>query len=397
MRLSLASLHPRVLSGQIDSLVGLGRVLQRRGHVVTIVTPFESEGLLTGSLASIDTGPHSLTIAATRMLRSLPRIVEAAQSSDLVHFALPTPAFSAVADIVQSLVQVPVVVAYEGHLAQAHRVLAWARLQKSWKTLLPLWGINNGAFARISAYRCPAYIVSSDYQRRELEKLGAPPARVSVLPNVVEAAKLRTGGRVAARQMLHLPDDRPTVGYIGHFNDVKGVDILAHAFTLLADELPNVTLALAWSGQGNPEPVRRALGHVADRVSWLGKVHVGRFLAAIDVLALPYRHTAGQGAFPSLVLEALHAGCPLTTSRLPLIEEIVVNGQTGMLSAPDNATELASHLRALLSSEPAREAMRRAQTATATSRFSPERLGTAYERVYQSLLPARASRAVTAA
>ena len=45
------------------------------------------------------------------------------------------------------------------------------------------------------------------------------------------------------------------VGYIGHFNDVKGVDLLASAFSSLVRSGRDVNLALAWSGQGDPRPM----------------------------------------------------------------------------------------------------------------------------------------------
>src|SRR5689334_3170719 len=108
MRLCLATLHPRVLSGQIDNLVGLGRALRRRGHDVTFVAPFSTERLLIDSLVSLDSGPHRLAVAAARMIRTIPRIIEAAQGADLLHLALPTPAFSPVADLVQTCTGIPI-------------------------------------------------------------------------------------------------------------------------------------------------------------------------------------------------------------------------------------------------------------------------------------------------
>ncbi|MFO1533883.1 MAG: DEAD/DEAH box helicase, partial [Thermoplasmatota archaeon] len=44
------------------------------------------------------------------------KFVQAARNADLVHLALPTPAFACLGDIVQHAAPVPVVVAFEGHL-----------------------------------------------------------------------------------------------------------------------------------------------------------------------------------------------------------------------------------------------------------------------------------------
>jgi len=46
------------------------------------------------------------------------------------------------------------------------------------------------------------------------------------------------------RRRLGLPASAPIVGYVGHFNDVKGVDVLAEGFARLRARLPEATLGL---------------------------------------------------------------------------------------------------------------------------------------------------------
>jgi len=188
----LASLHPKVLSGQIDSLAGLGRALTRRGHTVTLVAPFDTGGLLDRSLISLDAGSHRLTGAAMKMLRTIPRIIAAAHEADVVHLALPTPAFSWVGDIVQSGTTTPVIVSYEGHIAPGGQLLRPSRLRRSWRTYLPLWAVNNGVFGRMTSYTAARYVVSSEYQRQELAALGAPAERRSCSATEATVASVST-------------------------------------------------------------------------------------------------------------------------------------------------------------------------------------------------------------
>ncbi len=388
MEICLASLHPKVLSGQIDSLAGLGRALTRRGHAVTLVAPFNTDGLLDRSLISLDAGTHRLTGAALKMIKTIPQVIAAAKEADVLHLALPTPAFSWVGDVVQAGTATPVMVSYEGHLAPARQLLRPSRLRRSWRTYLPLWGVNNGMFGRATRYAAARYVVSSDYQRRELAALGAPAERLDVLSNVVEEEKLVRCAPDLARRQLGLPEGKKLIGYIGHFNDVKGVDVLATAFAQLVRRQPEAHLVLAWSGQGNPEPVRAPLAGLDGHVTWLGKVHVGTFLCALDALALPYRCTAGQGAYPSLVIEALHAGCPLVTSRLPLLEELLGPTETALLCAPEQPAALAAQLETLLVDEQRTARMRAAQQLVARHRFAPDVLALHYEMIYEAMLPA---------
>jgi len=388
MEICLASLHPKVLSGQIDSLAGLGRALTRRGHTVTLVAPFNTDGLLDRSLISLDAGTHRLTGAAMKMVKTVPQVIAAADDVDVLHLALPTPAFSWVGDVVQARTSTPAMISYEGHLAPARQLLRPSRLRRSWRTYLPLWGVNNGLFGRSTRYSAARYVVSSDYQRQELIALGAPVDRLDVLSNVVEQDKLVRCDPDVARRQLGLPVDKKVIGYIGHFNDVKGVDVLATAFAQLVRRQPEAHLVLAWSGQGNPAPVRAPLAGLEGHVTWLGKVHVGTFLCALDALALPYRCTAGQGAYPSLVIEALHAGCPLVTSRLPLLEELLGPTETALLCAPERPSALATQLETLLVEEQRTAQMRIAQQLVARRRFAPDVLALHYERIYEAMLPA---------
>jgi glycosyltransferase involved in cell wall biosynthesis len=379
-------MHPRILSGQIDSLAGLGRGLVRRGHEVDLVAPFDVTGLLDRDLVVLDGGPRGLVPAARSMLGTVPRLIQAARGCDLVHLALPTPAFGWLADLVQIRAGVPTIASFEGHLAHAGQFLRVLRHPVSVRSYLPLCGVNNRLFGRISFHRCDAYIVGSDYQRDELVALGYPPDRIAVLPNVVEDGKLGTCEPRLARRLLRLPLDRPIVGYVGHFTDVKGVDVLADAFRTVAESVPDAMLALAWSGQGDDALIRRRLAGLEDRVIWLSKVHVGTFLCALDVLALPYRSTAGQGAYPSLVLEALHVGRPLVTTDLPLLREITNRGDVALTCPPERADLLAANVATLLGSEQQRRRMAQTQRQLARDRFASSVLLPRYEALYASVL-----------
>jgi len=270
-------------------------------------------------------------------------------------------------------------------------------LRRSWKTYLPLWGVNNGLVARLGPHSAPLYVVSSDYQGRELRSIGVPGDRIAIVPNIIEYSKLSQCEPEIARRQFGIALDGEVLGYIGHFNDVKGVDVLARAFLEVARERPSSRLALAWSGQGNGDEIRHLLTPVKDRVTWLGKVHVGRFLSAVDVLALPYRLTAGQGAYPSLVLEAMHAGRPVVTSALPLLEELVGQDQVALLCPPEDHAALAQNVLQLLASPARRQEMAAAQIRVMATRFAPEALAAQYESLYDSLVSKKETTASSAA
>jgi glycosyltransferase involved in cell wall biosynthesis len=391
MRLCLASLHPRILSGQIDSLAGLGRGLIARGHAVELVAPFDVTGLLERDLAALDGGPRSLPAAVGAMVATVPRLVGSARGHDLVHVALPTPAFGWLADLIRARSGVPTIVGFEGHLAAPRQLGRALRRPALLRGYLPLCAVNNRLLGRVGARLGDAYVVSSEYQRAELLALGYAADRIAVLPNAVEDGKLGTCDPRLARRLLGLPADRPIVGYLGHFNDVKGVDVLAEAFRAVAERVPGAALALAWSGQGDDRSIRARLAGLEEQVVWLRKVHVGTFLCAIDVLALPYRSTAGQAAYPSLMLEVLHVGRPLVTTDLPLLREITAGGEVARACPPEQPGRLAAGIAELLGSERARDRMSEAQRGLARRRFARASLIPRYEALYASVLGLRAA------
>ncbi len=191
-----------------------------------------------------------------------------------------------------------------------------------------------------------------------------------------------------------MPPGQPLVGYAGHFNYVKAADVLATSFAALARERPDLRLAIAWTGQGAPESVRQTLGAVAGQVSWLGKVDIAAFLSAIDMLVLPYRSSAGQSAFPALMVEAMHIGCPLVTTDLPLIKEMVEHERTALLCPPERPDLLAVQMKRLIESDLLRQRLSAASRTVAAERFDPDVLAGRYEELYSELIrqPAHSER-----
>ncbi|MBI3966616.1 MAG: glycosyltransferase family 4 protein [Chloroflexi bacterium] len=392
MRICLASIHPRALSGQIDCLAGLARELTVLGHEVRVVSAFEEAALLHGDrLALCDGDGGALLPKVGRIRRILGALARHAAEADVVHFNLPTPAFALLADVLQMHTQTPVVVGYEAHLAPFGELLGSRRLLAAPLFYLPRLAINNALIARLTVRRAARYIVSSQMQAAELVATGADPARVVVIPNVIDAGKLPSYSRREARWQLGLPPGRLVV-YIGHYHDVKGVDVLAAAFAHIARAIPEARLILAWSGLGSPRPVESIIARegLSDRVVRFGKVDVAKALASADVVALPYRLSIGQAAYPGLVLETMVVGRPLVTTDLPLLRELVADSQTALLCPPDSPAALADSVLRLLADHELAGRLVAAQKSAMRRRFRPSLLTRQYEKVYEDVLAEQA-------
>ena len=389
MRVALASIHPRPLSGQIEGLVGLAQALQARGHSVQVVSAFSSRDLLsTDRMPLAAKSQRILLDQPARMTRILVRLVRLAPQLDVIQLNLPTPAFSIYADLLQTLVRVPVLVGYEAHLVDARDLFRFDCLRAAPDFYLPRLLINNHLVARLTLRRAAGYVVSSQYQKTELISLGVAPEHIHLLPPILPRDKLMRAPHETMRAAL--PAGR-LVTFVGHYNHVKGVDVLIRAFQALAPRAPEARLVLAWSGVGSNRRVAQLLADraLAGRVIQLGQVRVPDLLSGSDVVVLPYRLTIGQAAYPATLLEVFAANVPLVTSDLPLLRELTDGGKTALLVPPDDPFALAAAIERVLN-EPALAAQMVAAQRELVQQIQPLRVVQEYERLYGQIIARQA-------
>jgi len=389
MRVALASIHPRPLSGQIEGLVGLAQELQARGHSVQVVSAFPSRDLLGANRAQLATKPHRIFLdQPSRMAHILVRLVRLAPQVDVIQLNLPTPAFAIYADLLQTLVRVPVIIGYEAHLVSARDLLRRDRLCAAPDFYLMRLLINNHLVARLTLRRAAGYAVSSQYQKAELISLGIAPEHIHLLPPVLPQDKLTRAPRATMRAAL--PASR-LVTFVGHYNHVKGVDVLVRAFQMLAPRVPDAHLVLAWSGVGSNRRVEQLLADraLAERVVQLRQVRVPALLSASDVVVLPYRLTIGQAACPATLLEVFAANVPLVTTDLPLLRELTDGGKTALLVPPDDPRALAAAIERGLNEPALVASMLEAQRAW-VQQIQPPRVAQEYERLYGQVIASQA-------
>jgi glycosyltransferase involved in cell wall biosynthesis len=198
-------------------------------------------------------------------------------------------------------------------------------------------GLVERAAIRLStrfAARAAAVIAPSAVVRGELLRRGVR-APVAVIPTGVDLGHFRPGDRLAARRRLGLPDDDPVLLYVGRLDREKSVERIIVAFDRVASTVPRARLLLVGHGT-EAVPLRRLAGRLsaAARVAFLGvrpHAQLPVCYQAAD-LFLFASETETQGL---VLAEAAACGLPAVAVNAPGCDEVVRDGETGVLTKSD--------------------------------------------------------------
>jgi hypothetical protein len=143
--------------------------------------------------------------------------------------------------------------------------------------------------------------------------------------------------------------------------------------------------ATVWSGRTIAPPA--TLGRLRERVTFLDERDCDEAgaLARADIAVLA---SEGDRAAPATLLHALGAGAVPVASRLPVYEEVLGEGEHGLLFEPGEIETLAAHLASLLGS-PARLQERRAAIHELAPKLRFARVAEELETVYTRLVGRR--------
>ncbi len=139
--------------------------------------------------------------------------------------------------------------------------------------------------------------------------------------------------------------DKIVFTFIGAISYRKGIHLIVEAFGKVLDQVPKAHLIIAGSGEYEENIKLKIenlkLGNNITRIPWLSQQSVMRLLSASDVFVYPsISHGGWEEQFGYSMAEASLCELPIIATRSGSIEEIVIDGQTGILVAENNAKEL---------------------------------------------------------
>ena len=240
-----------------------------------------------------------------------------------------------------------------------------------------------------NAVRCGGVLLVENPADRAWVEAGAPLPDANVLQ--------MPGAGVDIARYAAAPEPPPPViiGSVGRLVRSKGVDVLVAAHRRL--RVQGVACELHIAGEADPDnpddytPAEIAAWRATPGVELHGRItDVPGFWARAHIACAPSR--GGEG-LPRVLLEAAACGRPLVASNTPGCADFILDGETGLLPAPDDVAGLVQALGALIPDAALRQRMGAAARARVAAHYTEAHAGAVAAQAWARALQARASAA----
>jgi glycosyltransferase involved in cell wall biosynthesis len=206
---------------------------------------------------------------------------------------------------------------------------------------------------------CDQIFVHTDKMKRQLvDQFSLPAGAVTVIPyGINNAVPDTTLTPAAAKQRLGIGQAEKTILYFGAIGAYKGLEYLVSAFDRLLERDRAYRLVIA----GKPKPgaaqywrqiAARVAPHVTSgrvisQVRFIEDEETEVYFKAADVLVLPYRTIFQSG----VLFLGYNFGLPVIATNVGALGEDIIEGQTGFLCEPEDASALAEAIERYFSSD----------------------------------------------
>ncbi|HEY2434199.1 MAG TPA: glycosyltransferase [Vicinamibacterales bacterium] len=193
----------------------------------------------------------------------------------------------------------------------------------------------------------------------------------------VERFRVRTGAEDGERRTAGAG---LVIGTVARLAPEKAIDSLIDAFSTVQRAIPNCRLVIVGDG-----PERESLHarvrelRLESRVEFAGhQQSVERFVRDFDLFVLPSR-TEG---IPLAMLEAMATGIPVVATAVGGVPEVIVNGESGVLVAPNDSLALSAALIRVLSDPTLRARLGESGAKQVRGSFSLASMAARYRALY---------------
>ena len=191
------------------------------------------------------------------------------------------------------------------------------------------------------------------------------------------------------RRNLSIEDDDIVIGTVGNLKKVKNQIMLLRSFELLLEEEPKVKLIIIGQGfagdRDNAEPELREFikrQGLETKVFLLGyREDVYSILKEIDIFCL----TSKMEGLPISLIEAMASGVPVIGTNVQGINDVIKNGQNGLLVKDNEVNQLKKAIVSLIRNPKFSRKLAEAGNKYAMVSYSLKNCVDNYERLYSTI------------
>ncbi len=245
--------------------------------------------------------------------------------------------------------------------------------------------INDVFFADVNV------VLSKHTEDRLLQGGLAADRMVRIAPAVSPLEIPTEQARAETRVRFDLPSGAPVIVYPGDLEFGGGAQLMIEAFARLHNRDAHLVMACRAKTQGASAAAQdlltraRTLG-VDARVRWPGETReIHALLGAADVVALPARDLYAKMDYPLVLLEAMCMGRAVVVADETPAQELASAGGAVSVDAR-NEGALTAKLNELIDDSAQRAQIGAIGRQNVLTKYSPDTMAAAYERVYDALL-----------
>jgi glycosyltransferase involved in cell wall biosynthesis len=226
------------------------------------------------------------------------------------------------------------------HLWYVHEILSTDQVLRPFLCLIDLFALVDNLSAKV--------VVVSKAVERDLKQF-YDSRKIEVLYTGLDIEQIEPSQRSDQKmEKFGVGEDVPVVTFVGFLSQRKGVLTLVDAMPLVLKQFPKTRFVIAGpDAEASEEFKSRSQAYgIAENISILGFRQDARaIIASSDLFVLP----SVSDPLPVVVLEAMALGVPVVATRSGGSEEMVVDGETGLLVPINDPVALAIAINNLLS------------------------------------------------
>jgi len=178
------------------------------------------------------------------------------------------------------------------------------------------------------------------------EQFCVDPSRISLIHNIVDAAKIEAAGVEPVEPGL-FDDDTPTILFVGRLERVKGLDHLLEAVAEVSATTPVRCVIVGDGSQREPLATSAQRLGIAERVHFVGaQRNPFKFMSRATMFVLP---SLSEG-MPNVLLEAMACGCPVIATDIAggVTRQLLEDGACGLIVPLADSSAIAAAIARLL-------------------------------------------------